>query len=106
MEQQQDMEASMQLAHFIEVIKMYAIPMDVEYIKSMANQFINQGNRQDAMAVLNPSHPLEKNQLLRIQGFALMKLYEFVQLLKECEYWKQKVKEAEEHKNVMQNLFI
>jgi hypothetical protein len=105
-ENYQDLEASMQLAHFIEVIKMYAIPMDAEYIKSMANQFIEQGNRQDAMMVLNPGHPLEKNKLLKIQGYTLMKLYEFIQLLKECEDWKQKVKLAEENKNAMQNFFI
>lgn len=100
------LEKSHELAFQIEQLKMIIHNMDMAYVKETAENFIARGNFQDSAAVLYPINPLEKNDLLRTMGAALNKLYEFVELLKQCEEGKKSVKEAESNMQKIAALFM
>ena len=101
-----DLQDSLTLAAQIEEIKAVIMVMDLDYANQMADRLIEQGNFQDSAAVLYPSNPLEKNDLLRLQGKALKKMCEFVELLKQCEEGKAKVRKAEQHQSDIMKMFM
>src|SRR5690606_16568630 len=54
-----------------DIIKSIAIPimlLDVEYCKQAAKDMRDQASRQESMAILNPSYPQAKNDILRLKG--------------------------------------
>ena len=92
-----------------EIIKMIALPvlmLDVEYCREAANDMCNQANKQESMAVLNPNHPQVKNDLLRIQGKALLLLCEYVSTLKEVEKLKSQLANETKARDEIARMFI
>jgi hypothetical protein len=93
---EKSIEKSEQQAEIIKTIAIQIYFLDVEYCLEAANDMCNQASRQESMAVLNPSHPQVKNDILRTQGKALLLLCEYVNVLKEVE--KLKLQLAKENK--------
>lgn len=92
-----------------EIIKMIALPvlmLDVEYCREAANAMCSQANRQESMAVLNPSHPQVKNDILRTQGKALLLLCEYVSTLKEVEKLKSQLVDETKTSDEIARMFI
>lgn len=101
-----DYAKNLELAQNINAIKEIAIPMDQDYMKVAAKGMIDQGNWQDSAAVLNPTHLFEKNDLLRLQGDTLMKLWEFIDGLKKCEELKAKIYKSERAQSDIMKMFM
>lgn len=92
-----------------EIIKMIAVPimmLDEDYCRELANDMVNQANRQESIAVLNPRHPQSKNEVLRTQGKALLLLCEYVKTLKEVEKLKQRVLADEKNMADISRMFM
>lgn len=92
-----------------EIIKMIALPilmLDVEYCREAANDMCYQAKRQESMAVLNPNHPLLKNDILRKQGDALLLLCEYVSTLKEVEELKGRLANESKIRDEIARMFI
>lgn len=102
----EDFPKTLVLAEQIKAIAVIAQGMDLEHIKKASKAMTDQGNWQDSAAVLNPMNPLEKNDLLRLQGKALMKLAEYVELLKEIDNGKVTVARAERPMRDMMDQFL
>lgn len=103
---QEDFPKTLVLAEQIKAIAVIAQGMDLDHIKKASKAMTDQGNWQDSAAVLNPMNPLEKNDLLRLQGKALMKLAEYVELLKEIDKGKVTVARAERSMRDMMDQFL
>lgn len=102
----EDYPKTMVLANQIVAIAKIAVEMDTEHLKKSAQAMTDQGNWQDSAAVLNPMNPLEKNDLLRLQGKALLKLSEYIDLLKQIDEGKITVRNAERSmRNTMDRFF-
>ncbi len=101
-----ELEKSHELAFQLEQMKMVIHQMDMDYVKETADKLVSQGNFQDSAAVLMPSNPLEKNDLLRTMGKSLHKLCEFVELLKKCDEGKAAVRDAEASRDKIAKLFM
>ena len=99
-------EKSEQQAEIIKQIAIYVYFLDVDYCKDVAKEMINKASRQESMAVLNPMHPQEKNDILRMKGNALLSLCDYVDSLKEIEKLKGQLKATEETRNQISKLFI
>lgn len=101
-----DYGKSLELANQINELKKVALAMDLEYMLVAAEEMIGRARWQDAAIVLNPSYPLEKNDLIRLQGEALKKLHEFVEMLKRCEEGKEKVRQVEQSQSDIMKMFM
>lgn len=69
-----------------ELIKKIGVPimlLDIEYCTNAAKELLKQAHRQEAMAVLNPSYPQIKNDIIRTQAQALLHLCDYARCLKE-----------------------
>lgn len=98
----EDFPKTLVLAEQLKAIAMIAVEMDLEHVRKAAQAMTDQGNWQDSAAVLNPMNPLEKNDVLRLQGKALAKLAEYIDLLKKIDEGKVLVAKAERaHDNIM-----
>lgn len=95
----------LQLALQVRQLKQIIANMDLEYVKKSADGMMGQASWQDSAAVLNPSHPLEANDLLRTEGKALLKFIEFADLLKQCEKSYKEVKEIRENMDDINKMF-
>lgn len=93
-------------ADVIRTISWQIVQLDVEFCKQMGHDMITQASRQESLAVLNPSHPQVKNDILRLKGKALLKLCEFVDCLKEVDALKEQRKREQENRSKIANLFI
>jgi hypothetical protein len=92
-----------------EIIKMIAVPivmLDTEYCREAAAEMLNQANRQESMAILNPSHPQAKNDLLRMQGVALSHLVQYVESLQKVEEIKKEVVKQQGARDQISRLFL
>lgn len=78
---------------------------NLEYCRIAAKDFKNQASRQESLAVLNPSHPQIKNDILRIQGEALDKLCDYHETILEVTRLKTKLQEQENQKQRIDKLF-
>jgi hypothetical protein len=103
---QEDFGKTLVLAEQIKAIAVIAQGMDLEHVKKASKAMTDQGDWQDSAAVLNPMNPLEKNDLLRLQGKALMKLAEYVELLKKIYEGKVNVHRAEQAMRNMMDQFL
>ena len=101
-------EKSEDLARVISTVNVVLISneFDHEYGKVMANELKNQATRQESIAILNPSHPQIKNDILRLQGKALEHLSKYVETLQEIEKLKEKLKGEEEIRSRIDKLFM
>lgn len=97
---------SEQLAFAIELIKNGFPVFDIEYAKTAAKKMEEQAHRQESMAVLNPTYSLDANYLLLKQADALQSIIKTIELLKECEDLKKKVKQANEVRHQINALFL
>lgn len=99
-------EKSEQQAEIIKMIAFPVIMLDVEYCKEIATDFMNQASRQESMAVLNPSHPQEKNDILRLKGMALRSLCEYVETLKQIDEMEKTLVSVGKAKADIEKLFL
>lgn len=103
---EKSVEKSEEQAVIIKMITVPIIMLDVEYCKEIASDIIHQADRQQTLAVLNPGHPPIKNDILAKQGHALKKLCEYVDLLKEVEQLKAKLKDEQNTRDDIMKMFI
>lgn len=92
-----------------EIIKMIALPimaLDIEYCKEAAIDMINQAQRQESLAVLNPNHPQIKNEILRTKGKALWALCEYVDMLKEVQKLEAQLRKEQNARDHIYKMFM
>lgn len=97
---------SVDLANALELVKFYLVQIDWEYAEAAAKAILEKASSQESMAVLNPSHRQSKNDLLRVQGTALLKIVEAVKLLKECDELKRRIGDEEEIFEDVKRMFL
>lgn len=92
----------------VQITKIAVIVKDINLddLKEAADDMIKQVNWQDSAAALLPSNLLEKNDLLRTMGSALLKLHEYIMLLKKIDEGKAQVAQAEMYRNQISNMFM
>lgn len=94
------------LASQIEMIKEIIRGMNLDYLKETADRLIAQGHFQDTCAVLNPMYSPIKSDLLRLQGQGLIKLLEFVAILKKCSEMKDTISILDANQSEIMRLFV
>jgi len=99
-------EKSEELALHLELIKVHANQIDLEYAREVVRSFRDQASRQESLAVLNPLHPQAENDRLYTQAQALEKFLEFVELLKRADELKQTAATERRMRENIQRLFI
>lgn len=100
------LEKSQELAHHIEMMKLYIQVIDLDYAKLLSEQMIAQAGRQDSISVLNPSYDFKQSELLIKQGTALLYLVKYVETLKECDVIKQQINKNKYRKEEINKLFV
>ena len=103
---EKSVEKSEQQAEIIKSIAIQIYFLDVDYCREAANDMCNQANRQESMAVLNPNHPQVKNDILRMQGKALLLLCEYVNTLKEVEKLKLQLNNENKTRDEIARMFL
>jgi len=103
---QKTKEKSEEQAQWIQLIGIYLPNIDVEYCKEVARDLINASANQQSIAVLNPSYPRSKNDLLHKQGEALMLLCRYIESLKQVDELKIKVSHEERQQDEINKMFI
>lgn len=81
-------------------------PLDEKELFEAARKLNEQASWQESAAILNPSYPLSKNDVIREQAKALNHLGNFVTSLKKCQELKGKVKMEMDTKDAIGKLFI
>jgi hypothetical protein len=99
-------EKSQEQAEILQMIGICVATLDLEYLEQAAKDTLMQANRQESMAVLNPSYPQVKNDILRTQGQALSCLCQYIGKLKEIDALKLKMKDEDVMRQQIQSLFI
>jgi hypothetical protein len=103
---EKSVEKSQDQADIIKIINIYLHKFDTDYCKELAASMNDQASRQESMAVLNPSYPQEKNQMIRLQAKALSLLVEYVETLKEVDKISARVGHVEKQNNEISKLFL
>lgn len=80
--------------------------IDLEYTRTVANALVSKGNFNDSAAVLNPSYDPDASDLFRIQGNALLKFVEYIDLLKNIDELKLKVSANSRHRSDISKMFL
>jgi hypothetical protein len=99
-------EKSQEQANVIKIMNIILHGLDTEYCEELAIAMKNQASRQESMAVLNPSYPLEKNEMIRMQAAALTHLVEYVKCLKEVDKIKARVGHVENVNSEIGKMFL
>lgn len=99
-------EKSQQLAIFIRQIAFNIRCIDLPYLEACAKDMREQANRQESMAVLNPRHPQEANDLLRTQAKALQTLADYIHCLKEVDKQKATLANVKKAHSEIDKLFM
>ena len=95
-------EKAKQLAVAINLLKPIFFLIDLDFAKLAAKEMIDNANRLDSMAVLNPRYNPEKTRNQTLQAKTLMHLVSFIEGLIESDETKQKIKATE---NMLNDLF-
>ncbi|EAR15419.1 hypothetical protein [Robiginitalea biformata] len=80
--------------------------LDTDFCRQAAERFMSQASRQEAIAALNPSHPLIKNEILRAKGVALEHLCDYVKKLKRIDELEKQCSGDRETLREIQALFM
>lgn len=99
-------EKSKQQALYIQMINSVVPKLDIEFLRNAGTDMKNVASRQEAMAVINPSHPQIKNDLLRQQGVSLHHLCAYVESLIKIDELKAAVSDDAEKSEEIKSLFI
>lgn len=92
-----------------EIIKMIALPLsmlDVDYCRAAANDMCKQASTQESMALLNPSHPQIKNDILATQGKALLLLCDYVSTLQTIQKLKAELANETKVRDEISRMFV
>lgn len=81
-------------------------PLTEKELFEAAKEINEQASWQESAAVLNPTYPLSKNDLLREQAKALNHLGNFIVSLKKCHDLRGKVRDELEYMNAISKAFI
>jgi hypothetical protein len=103
---QKSTEKSQQQADIIMGIAIPMMMLDIPYCKAAAKDMKDQARRQESMAVLNPSHSLIKNDILRKQGDALSFLCQYAETLKEIQELKITLSKENDNQAMIKRLFM
>lgn len=99
-------EKSQQQAEILQSIAVDVFLLDTEYCREVAEAMHDQASRQESMAVLNPSYPLEKNDLIRKKADALIHLCDYVDALKQVRDIEKEVGEKEKVQDQINKMFL
>lgn len=99
-------EKSEAQADIIRSIQMEVMVLDVEYCREISKDMMEQASRQETMAILNPSHPQAKNDILRMKATALSTLCDYVDTLRRISEMERELKSAEGAQAEIKKLFM
>jgi len=81
-------------------------PIHEDELFKLAEELRSQASWQESAAILNPSYPLSKNDVIREQAAALKHLGNFIASLKKCQELKAKVKAEIDTKDAVAAMFL
>lgn len=105
-EQKISLEKSQELANHIIMIAGIIQTIDLDYLKLAAKELLKQAQWQESAAVLNPSYPQVKNELLYAQAQALSILSKYIEKLKEIDNLKGRTEVESDQIQKIHNLFM
>jgi transketolase len=99
-------EKSQEQANIILALAFFVQRLDIDYLREAEKDFIKQASWQESAAILNPSYPLEKNEVLREQANALKSLCDYADSLKKIDELNKKIALREQALNRINRNFV